>query len=302
MRSPSRSRLRDGAAAAPGGRCAASPRRLPATVAGAWLAPASSGNLDLSQYDLDFLPSACKVCRLARDAGRQIHDQVPGGGGRRPAARRATRATPRSRPRTCCWPCSSRRTGFAPAALRKLAADVPAITDRAREAVARPAHGQRRRRARGPSLAARSSTCSSAPRRRWPARGDEYISVGHLLLALADKAAGVADILPDRESLRRGVEEIRGPQPGHLPERRGDAEALEKFGRDLTADARARQARPGHRPRRGDPPGDPGALAADEEQPGADRRARASARPRSSRASRSGSSTATCPSRCATGA
>ena len=33
------------------------------------------------------------------------------------------------------------------------------------------------------------------------------------------------------------------------------------------------QARPGDRPRRGDPPRDPGALAADEEQPGPDRRA-----------------------------
>ena len=35
-----------------------------------------------------------------------------------------------------------------------------------------------------------------------------------------------------------------------------------------------REARPGHRPGRGDPPGDPGAVPADQEQPGADRRAR----------------------------
>ena len=37
---------------------------------------------------------------------------------------------------------------------------------------------------------------------------------------------------------------------------------------------RAGQARPGDRPRRGDPPRDPGALPPDEEQPGADRRPR----------------------------
>ncbi len=50
-------------------------------------------------------------------------------------------------------------------------------------------------------------------------------------------------------------------------------QALEHTRRDLTELARARQARSGHRPRRGDPPRHPGALAPHEEQPGADRRA-----------------------------
>ena len=51
-------------------------------------------------------------------------------------------------------------------------------------------------------------------------------------------------------------------------------EALEKYGRDLVADAAGRQARPGDRPGRGDPPGDPDPVPQDQEQPGADRRSR----------------------------
>ena len=145
----------------------------------------------------------------------------------------------------------------------------------------RPAARRAARWRRATTSTSRSATCCW----RWPTR-----------------PSGVADILPDRESLARAVDETQGPSRVTSPNAEEMAEALEKFGRDLTADARAEQARPGDRPRRGDPPGDPGALAADEEQPGADRRARASARPRSSRASRSGSSTATSPSRCATGA
>ena len=54
-----------------------------------------------------------------------------------------------------------------------------------------------------------------------------------------------------------------------------------------------REARPGHRPRRGDPPRHPGPLPADEEQPGPHRRAGRRARPRSSRASPSASCAAT---------
>ena len=76
-------------------------------------------------------------------------------------------------------------------------------------------------------------------RARGRGQGDEYISVGHLLLALADRASGVADILPDRESLVRAVDETQGPSRVTSPNAEEMAEALEKFGRDLTADARA---------------------------------------------------------------
>ena len=54
----------------------------------------------------------------------------------------------------------------------------------------------------------------------------------------------------------------------------GTYKALEKYGIDLTAARPRGQARPGHRPRRRDPAGRPGAVPAHQEQPGADRRAR----------------------------
>ena len=76
------------------------------------------------------------------------------------------------------------------------------------------------------------------------ARGDEYISVGHLLLALADPASGVADVLPERESLARAIDETQGPSRVTSPNAEEMAEALEKFGRDLTADARASKLDP----------------------------------------------------------
>ena len=67
--------------------------------------------------------------------------------------------------------------------------------------------------------------------------------------------------------------------------------------------SRARgQARPGDRPRRGNPPHHPGARAADQEQSGADRRARRRQDRHRRRAWRCASPTATCPTGSRTGA
>ena len=67
--------------------------------------------------------------------------------------------------------------------------------------------------------------------------GDEYISTEHLLLALADKASGLSDLLPDRDSLLKGISEVRGPHRVTSPNPEDTMQALEKFGRDLTAEA-----------------------------------------------------------------
>jgi ATP-dependent Clp protease ATP-binding subunit ClpB len=69
--------------------------------------------------------------------------------------------------------------------------------------------------------------------------GDEYISTEHVLLALADKGSGVADVLPDRGSLEKAVAEVRGPHKVTSPNPEDSVQALEKFGRDLTAEAEA---------------------------------------------------------------
>jgi ATP-dependent Clp protease ATP-binding subunit ClpB len=128
--------------------------------------------------------------------------------------------------------------GLAPAVLRKLGADVDALADSAREAIG--------------SLPALSGADELETRyaqsfirvlqraeKEMAALGDEYISVEHILLALADKSSGVADLLPDRDALVEAVSEVRGPHRVTSPNPEDTVQALEKFGVDLTAEARA---------------------------------------------------------------
>jgi ATP-dependent Clp protease ATP-binding subunit ClpB len=72
--------------------------------------------------------------------------------------------------------------------------------------------------------------------------GDEYISTDHLLLALTE-APGLGGALPDRDSLERAIAEVR-PRKVTTPNPESTAQALEKFGRDLTADAAADKVDP----------------------------------------------------------
>jgi len=67
--------------------------------------------------------------------------------------------------------------------------------------------------------------------------GDSYVSAGHLLVALAGPDSGVGDLLPDRDALAGAVAEVQGPGGVNSPNAEDTAQALEKFGRDLTAEA-----------------------------------------------------------------
>src|SRR6476619_898213 len=69
------------------------------------------------------------------------------------------------------------------------------------------------------------------------ALGAAYIPTEHLLLALADKSSGVADLLPAGDSLNKGISEVRGPHRVTSPNPEDTMQALEKFGRDLTVEA-----------------------------------------------------------------
>src|SRR5918997_231328 len=86
--------------------------------------------------------------------------------------------------------------GLAPAILRKLSADVPAITERVRDAVAELAavsgDGEPETR-----YAQSFIRVLQRAEKEMAALGDEYISVEHILLALADGSSGLADLLPD---------------------------------------------------------------------------------------------------------
>jgi len=63
--------------------------------------------------------------------------------------------------------------------------------------------------------------------------GDEYVSVEHLLLALAGSFG-----IPEAKELREAVESVRGPHKVTTQTPEDAYQALEKFGRDLTAAAR----------------------------------------------------------------
>ncbi len=67
--------------------------------------------------------------------------------------------------------------------------------------------------------------------------GDEYISTEHILLALAEPKSGVAELLPDRKELVQAISEVRGPHRVTSPNPEDTFGALEKYGRDLTAEA-----------------------------------------------------------------
>jgi ATP-dependent Clp protease ATP-binding subunit ClpB len=121
--------------------------------------------------------------------------------------------------------------------LQKVGADVGATAARAREA----AEALPKLSGEGSQEPQFSSALAKAVREAEKAMaklGDEYISTDHLLLALTEGDSGVADVLPDRASLEQAIREVR-PHPITSPNPEDSFQALEKFGRDLTAEAEA---------------------------------------------------------------
>ena len=96
--------------------------------------------------------------------------------------------------------------------------------------------------------------------------GDSYATSEHLLIALSEEKGAAGKILTTagvtRKSIEAAYEELRGDT------RVTDVGAVRP---EPHAEGARRQARPGHRPRRGDPPHHPGAVAPHEEQPRAHR-------------------------------
>jgi ATP-dependent Clp protease ATP-binding subunit ClpB len=121
--------------------------------------------------------------------------------------------------------------------LQKLGADVEAIIARTRGAVDElPAlSGDAEPDVRPSSELVR---VLQRAEKEMTALGDEYISTEHFLLALADSKSSVADIIPSRDELMKAVSEVRGPHRVTSPSPEDTMQALEKFGRDLAAEAR----------------------------------------------------------------
>jgi len=132
--------------------------------------------------------------------------------------------------------------GMAVPVLQKVGADPAAVTARAREAVAAlPTLGEG---GEEPRMSSNLGRVLQGAEREMAKAGDSYIAVGHLLLALADSGSGVSDLLPDHDSLARAVAAVQGPSPVNSPNAEDNAQALEKYGRDLTADAAAGKVDP----------------------------------------------------------
>ncbi|HEU4598507.1 MAG TPA: ATP-dependent chaperone ClpB, partial [Solirubrobacterales bacterium] len=119
--------------------------------------------------------------------------------------------------------------------LQRLGVDTAALAARANEAVA--ALPKLSGESEEPRFSQALAQTIRQAEKEMARKGDEYISTDHLLLALTE-SAGVRDLLPDRESLEGAIEEVR-PQKVTSPSPESTAQALEKFGRDLTAEAEA---------------------------------------------------------------
>src|SRR5919107_544341 len=123
--------------------------------------------------------------------------------------------------------------------LRRLGVDVPAFRDELAGTLAK------RARIRGGSLsldprAKRTLELAEEEARRL---GDEYVSTEHLLLGVLEVGGEGRQLLErhgaTREAVLGALQSVRGGQRVTSPNPEGTYAALEKYGRDLTAEARA---------------------------------------------------------------
>ncbi len=119
--------------------------------------------------------------------------------------------------------------------LQRVGADTAAIAARASEAVAAlPKLGGE---VSEPRMSSALAEVLRNAEREMGRLGDSYISTDHLLLALTENPA-LGEFLPEQAALDAAISEVR-PQKVTTPNPESTAQALEKFGRDLTADAKS---------------------------------------------------------------
>ncbi|HKF83036.1 MAG TPA: ATP-dependent chaperone ClpB [Solirubrobacterales bacterium] len=124
--------------------------------------------------------------------------------------------------------------GMAIPVLQKVGGDPAATRARAQEAVtALPTLGD----GAEPQMSSNLARVIRGAEQVMAKFGDSYITVGHLLLALAEDSSGVSDLLPDEAGLEQAVKAVQGPAKVNSPNAEDNVQALEKFGRDLTAEA-----------------------------------------------------------------
>jgi ATP-dependent Clp protease ATP-binding subunit ClpB len=132
--------------------------------------------------------------------------------------------------------------GIAVPILRAAGAEASLVRSRAEELLARlpKAHGAT---TAAPSVSRGVSRVLETAAARAERLGDEYISTEHLLLGLAADGGDVTGLLRDvgatEDALLKAMSEVRGSQRVTSQDPEATYQALEKYGRDLTQDARA---------------------------------------------------------------
>jgi ATP-dependent Clp protease ATP-binding subunit ClpB len=123
--------------------------------------------------------------------------------------------------------------------LRRLGVDLAAFRGEIAAALAR------RARVQGGQLAldARAKQVIERAREEAQRLGDEYVSTEHLLVGTAEGGGEAQQLLErhgaGREAILGALKTVRGGQRVTTPTPEGTYQALEKYGRDLTAEARA---------------------------------------------------------------
>jgi len=131
--------------------------------------------------------------------------------------------------------------GLVPPILQKLGEDPGAIATKAVEAIEKlPTLSEG---GEEPRMSSALAQVLRQAEKEMAKLGDEYISTEHMLLALSEDGS-VSDILPARDSLEGATDEVRGPHKVTSPNPEDSVQALEKFGRDLTAEAEASKLDP----------------------------------------------------------
>jgi len=102
-------------------------------------------------------------------------------------------------------------------------------------------------------------------------RKDAYVSSELFVLAALDDRGALGDMLRKagaaKGAIEQAIDRIRGGQKVDDPNAEEQRQALEKYNGRPDPARRAGQARPGDRPRRRDPPGDPDPAAAHQDNP-----------------------------------
>lgn len=129
----------------------------------------------------------------------------------------------------------AQKDGLAGAILTKAGLDLPAIAQRAATKIAKLP------KVKGGAEPAMGRALRGVMDGAWvetEARGDEYTSAEHVLLALTNESSGRTLLGCERGPLEAAVKEVRGTQKVTDPDPEGKYQALEKYTRDLTQRAR----------------------------------------------------------------